>query len=263
MKPEDKETGSGSKFNLFKGMNRYMLLAILWILLSCSSKKVIKKVKKVELPVLLMEMEENAPDYTWFSAKARVKFEGEEFRMTGRCNVRMIKDSLIWMNFKKLSVEGSRVLITQDSFWIVYRLDNLYESGTLDELMEAYDLDFSFSELQDYVIGRLPVPRYEEVISFRSPLFHELSFGDKSTYYSYKMDNRYLVNELSMTDTLYRKLRGYFENYDERGFARNKIFQIELDDGSRGSIEFNFTDIEIDVPKSIKFEVPDHYTRLP
>lgn len=238
------------------------LFALYLIHSSCATNRV-KKVSKIDLPVLLEKMDNRITEYEWFSAKARVKFEGEEMRMTGRCNIRMIKDSLIWMNFKKVSVEGSRVLITRDSFWIVYRFDKIYESGTVEELMTAYDLSFSFSELQDFVLGHLPLPAEDDISFFESKQFHRLIFSLAGERYAYQVDGSGRIVSLVLTDDLRRQVNGSFGEFDPAGFAVNKSFEVNLSDGTRASVSLNFSDIQIDVPKKIKFEIPEGYRRLP
>ncbi len=230
---------------------------------SCASTKKLVKVKPVEIETIIDSLQSRAIDYIWFSAKARIKFEGPEMQMGGRCNIRMIKDSLIWMNFKKLSIEGSRALIRKDSFWIVYRIDKMYESGTLQELLDAYDLDVSFSELQEFVVGNYPIPRKDSVNRYRSEYFHELAFRDGLKKYEYQLDGSFFLAQLALRDNTGRQIIGKMEDYNGERIATTKAFEVVMSDGTSGTITFNLSNIEFDVPKTIPFEVPSHYIRLP
>ena len=67
---------------------------------SCKSTEKVSKLKKTNLNELLERLESNTREYEYFSAKAKLKYSGPELNVSGRSNIRMIKDSLTWMNFK-------------------------------------------------------------------------------------------------------------------------------------------------------------------
>lgn len=229
----------------------------------CKSKKEFVKAKKMPLAELLTGMESQQRDYHFFSAKARVKYVGDDMRGSGKANVRMIKDSLIWMNFKKLSIEGARTLIRPDSFYIVYRLEDMYESGTFEELMTAYDLDVTFEELQNIIAGNMPLPTADEVNAFETKDYHQLRFNQGSQYYDYQIDGDLHLLNFSWKDGGMRLVSGALDKYDETHFAQDKTIHAVLEDGTRGELSLSLYDVEFDVPKKIKFEVPSHYRRLP
>jgi hypothetical protein len=236
---------------------------VLIFLFGCKGSKEIPKAQKASLEEILNGLKQNQISYEFFSAKAKVSFEGEEMRMGGRANIRMIKDSLIWMNFKKLSVEGSRALITRDSFWIVYRLDKMYESGTFNELMEAYDMEVSFAELQDLIVGNFPVPLSNEIGRYATKKTHDLYFYQNATQYEYQMDGNFKMRSFLLKDILGRTISGVYNDYSIQNFSSKKDLQVHLEDGTTARINMDFSDVEFDEPRKIQFEVPTNYYRLP
>lgn len=239
------------------------LIGLAVLLISCAGQKEIPRAKKSDLEEVLADMKSTEINYTYFSGKAKVKFEGEEMRVGGKANIRMIKDSLIWMNFKKISIEGSRALIRQDSFWIVYRIDKLYESGTFEELMDAYDMNISFSELQDLMIGNFTIPDKGRVKDFYTKKLHFLKFSDDQGQYDYQLDGNHQMRSFVLEDLFGRKISGVLSDYDSRGFSQKKELSVALEDGSSGKVSIDFSDVEFDIPKTTKFDVPSHYTKLP
>lgn len=233
------------------------------IICGCKGTKEIPKAQKASLEEILEGLKANQISYEFFSAKAKVNFEGEEMRIGGRANIRMIKDSLIWMNFKKLSVEGSRVLITRDSFWIVYRLDKMYESGTFSELMEAYDMQVSFAELQDLIVGNFPIPSSNEIGRYATKKTHDLYFSQNATQYEYQMDGNYKMRTFLLKDIVGRTISGVYNDYSIQNFSSKKDLQVHLEDGTTARINMDFSDVEFDEPRKIQFEVPANYYRLP
>lgn len=236
------------------------ILLLSLFLFSCASKQDIPRAKKASIEEVLDGLESNQRDYKYFSSKGKIKFNGDEFRIGGRCNIRMIKDSLIWMNFKKLSIEGARMLITQDSFWIMYRLENYYESGTLDEFLTEYNVHFNFEQLQDFIVGNVPVPAADEVNRYDTDRFHRIDF-DRSIYnYKYQLDGSYRIHRIMVNDPQDRILIGTFSDYDEVNFASNKELQLYTPEEGNATISITLSSVEFDVPKQIKFEIPSHYT---
>ncbi len=247
-------------------MNRWSISLIILSLvavLGCKSTEDIPRAKKASLVEVLNQMAEKQKEYHWFAAKAKIKFEGAEMRIGGRSNIRMIKDSLLWMNFKKVSIEGSRALIRQDSFWILYRLDDVYEAGSFDELVDYYNINLSYGQLQDMMVDNLYIPSQEEVRKFETKKMHFIDYYLNGDYYQYAIDGHYNVREMLMRDSLNRSLLITFGDFDEGGFARSKSIKVALPDESISYVSLNFSDVEFDVPKKIKFEVPSHYNKLP
>ena len=93
------------------------------------------------------------------------------------------------MNFKKLTVEGARVLITPDSTWVLYRLDDFYESGPTKEFLDFYKVYRPFEQLQDMLIGNFPIPTDTLSVEQSQNEYYEISFTDNDELF------KYLINE--------------------------------------------------------------------
>ncbi len=241
----------------------FLLFGCLVIAYSCKSTEKATRVKKTSLNELLGELESNTRDFGFFSAKAKLKYSGPELNVTGRSNIRMIRDSLTWMNFKKVSIEGSRALMTQDSFWILYRFDDIYEAGSFDELMDYYKIGLNFDDFQDLIVGNYYVPQPDQVQSLKSEALHILDFRRDNNRYQYGIDGDFKIKKMLVSDPYGRTVIVTMDNFDETGIARSKDCQIFMEDGQTASVSIDLNDIEFDVPKTIKFDIPQHYTRLP
>jgi len=239
-----------------------LCLVTLCALVSCATQKKLKPIKAVPLEELLNGVESKQQDYTFFSAKGRVKYNGDEFKIGGRCNIRMIKDSLIWMNFKKLSIEGARVLITQDSFKIKYSYENCYEIGTLEEFLEEYNINFSFSELQDFIVGNLAIPEAEDIQGFDTDIYHKIDFTKNTKRYSYQVNEDFSLFRILLLDELDRSLHATFTDYNDQGFGESRELLIETPEEGAFKVGIDLSSVQFDVPKTIKFEIPSHYRKL-
>jgi len=241
----------------------YLLLGVVLTAYSCKSTEKLAKVKKTSLNELLESLDSNTHEYEYFSAKAKLKYNGPELNVSGRSNIRMIKDSLTWMNFKKVSIEGSRALMTQDSFWILYRFDDIYESGSFDELMDYYKIGLSFDDFQDLIVGNYYVPKPDEVRSLTSEVLHILDFHRGVNRYQYGIDGDFKIRKMLISDPFGRTVIVTMDDFSDTGIAQSKDCQILLEDGQTASVSIDLNDIEFDIPKTIKFDIPQHYTRLP
>ncbi len=68
-------------------------------------------------------------------------------------NLRMKKDSIIWMTISKLGIEGARVLITKDSVKFLDRLKNRYFKGDYAYISKLLNTELDFEMLQSLLVG--------------------------------------------------------------------------------------------------------------
>ncbi len=243
-------------------MKLWSILGVITLLFSfgCASTKVLKPLDPIDLSVLIAAMQDNNRPYQYFSAKGRVKMNGEEFKIGGRCNIRMIRDSLIWMNFKKFSVEAARVLIKRDSFWIIYPLENYYESGQTTTFFNDYNVDFTFSELQDFIVGNIDIPQQNQVRKYETDVYRKLDVEDQGLRYQYQITAEQRIYRMMITDTIERMLVVTYSDYNDDNFAVSREVVIRTPEEGESVFSLTLSKIEFDVPKVIKFEIPDHYT---
>lgn len=76
-------------------------------------------------------------------------------------NLRMKKDSVIWMTISKLGIEGARVLITKDSVKFLDRLKNRFFKGDYAYISRLLNTELDFEMLQSLLVGN-SVEFYDE-----------------------------------------------------------------------------------------------------
>lgn len=240
-----------------------VLFALVNLFYSCKTTKAVTQVSQRTSQEVILGLNDRYTDYTFFSAKARMKYNGQESRLGGRMNILAKKDSLIWMNFKKFSIEGARTLIQPDSIWIIYRLDDLYEQGSTNEYLEYYKVDLSFQDLQDLLVGNVPIPTSEDLSTFQSGQHYHLGFQYNGRAYKYLVNNNLTLHKASIKDQYNRTVLIHFDDYDEQFFSKRKDIEIITPEDGVSKISIKFSSVTFDVPKAIKFDIPTHYRRLP
>ncbi|MCB0706464.1 MAG: DUF4292 domain-containing protein [Saprospiraceae bacterium] len=244
-------------------------IAALLLFAACHSAKGLaaNDLKKRSTRFLLKELVENQVDAEWFSAKAKITYSDAYENMVLSSNIRIRKDSLIWMNFKKLSVEAVRIQITPDSIYIIDRLNNQYSIKGFGFLQKQYQLPATFESLQNLLLGN-PVFFTTDLES--DVLGQQYQLVGAGTRYS----NTYLLNGLSyllegliLEDkqeklVLTAVLSDYRKTEGARNFSYFRSVTLQGEDKDEISVELELSKVEINVPKIISFEIPERYTRM-
>jgi hypothetical protein len=123
------------------------------LLLSCSKKVV----PVVTPPPPTLEIEEI--DFDYFHGKAKMIFRDEKKEREVKANIRIRKDSVIWLNFSVIGVQGGRALINQDSVTIVSTVDKEYYVFDYKELSKRFNFEVNYHTLQSAFLGNLIMPR--------------------------------------------------------------------------------------------------------
>lgn len=204
-------------------------------------------------------------DFEWFSAKGKLKYKNVDESGRATINIRMKKDSIIWMNITKLSLEIARVKMTPDSMYIVYRWERFYEKGRLEEFTRAYNTNYNFNELQDLFFGNVTTTENVRFVERDSTKYH-LSASKNGVDYDYHI-NPYnlLLEKFYAKDNSRREVIGKYGDYKNHGdgnlFSYLREYTFKEDDEVT-YLAIDYSDIEIDVPKKIKFSIPSHYDEL-
>lgn len=104
------------------------------------------------------------PDLKQMLDPLRVEFESAEMKgsmilenptdqYTFTFNIRMIRDSIIWMQLKKFGLEGARVLATRDSLFAVDRLHRTYLRKSWDQIRNQMNAPVDFNALYELLAG--------------------------------------------------------------------------------------------------------------
>lgn len=133
-----------------------ILLACAGFLFSCS-----KKVIPVAAPPPPPNLEIQEIDFEYFHGKARMVFNDNKKEREVKAHIRIRKDSVIWMTFTVIGVQGGRALINKDSITIVSTLDKAYYVFDYASLSKRFNFDVNYNTIQSAFLGNLIAPRQE------------------------------------------------------------------------------------------------------
>lgn len=126
-----------------------ILLACTGILLSCS-KRVIPP---AQVPPPNLEIQEI--DFEYFHGKAQLVFNDGKKERDVKAHIRIRKDSVIWMTFTVIGVQGGKALINKDSITIVSTVDKEYYVFDYASLSKRFNFDVNYQTIQAAFLGNL------------------------------------------------------------------------------------------------------------
>jgi hypothetical protein len=140
----------------------YIGLIMLLGLQACKSKKTagdagpmpMEEAVAPEVAAMLKKLAETQVDYTWFSATGQGKMDWDGQRLSARVNVRILHDSIIWVQIQKLGFEVGRMLVTPDSAFFINRWERTYASGRTIDFLREYNVPADFKMFFPGLYGR-------------------------------------------------------------------------------------------------------------
>jgi len=258
----------------------FILLAII-ILASCRSTKKIQTaiekkdtVETVTTPKIdttqlinnaLLTLKNNRIDYKTFSAKVDVDYRGgDDKHYDVNANLRMYKDSLIWISVNAVfGIEAMRLLINKDSVFLLDKLNKTYLTRSIDYLQEVSGLPLTLSNLQDILAGN-PV-FIDSVVSYSNDnsTISLLSIGKTfKNLVTINGEKNVLVHS-KLDDLDITRSRTADLNYDDYENKKGKSFsskrRITVAEKNKLDISLNFKQYEFNDDLSFPFSIPKNY----
>ncbi|MEM8908018.1 MAG: DUF4292 domain-containing protein [Bacteroidota bacterium] len=248
----------------------------LWIFLlsACKSTQPIVQAPIQQLPEqpsdsLIQRLLDQTIDAEWLSAKAKIAFRDDSQSRKASANIRLRKDSVLWMNVKKLGIEAARILITPDSVYLVDRINKEYAISDFSLLQQQYHLPANFNLLQNLILGNpLLLSGVELTTEIDQQQYHLASSDEANPTRDYWLNGwSQLLEKMVFLD--YRSNRmvkvalsdhSPLDTYTHFPYSR----RLDLSSPETGdlSIEIKLSKVELNVPKTIRFSIPEHYQKI-
>jgi len=141
-------------------VSQLLLLAVM-VLAACSKKTTVTTTStpSTYVPVASVAIEEVNFDY--LHGKARMVFKEGNNEREVRANIRIRKDSVIWMNFDVVGIQGGRVLINKDSITVINNVKKEYYVFSYGDLSKKFRFDINYDAIQSVMLGNLIHPKSE------------------------------------------------------------------------------------------------------
>lgn len=94
-------------------------------------------------------------DFEYFSGKAKINYKDDEHDLKAKANVRIRKDSVIWISFSAIGIQGARCLINRDSITIMNLVKKEYYVFNYDSLSKQFNFNVNYDAIQAVALGNL------------------------------------------------------------------------------------------------------------
>ena len=225
------------------------LLAVSFVITSCSSKKAMTKTSLREFTAsrLIKEVENNEFDFNNFQAKINVKIETNDKNFNVKGQLRMKKDSIIWTSVSlPLGVEVVRVKISPDSVFFLNRNDKTYLCEDIETFNDISPMLSSIRVIQSVLVGndinlresdnyKVEIDDGQYVLLISKKLKKEIKHNDE--------DWKVMMKDLWIDPNLYKITKYYIKEYNDN---KRKI-EIQYNDFEEVSGKFIPTDVTINI----------------
>jgi hypothetical protein len=132
-------------------MNRSLALVI--ISLSMLAVACSKKVSPTITGTPRQQLNIEEIDFEYFHGKARMVLRDANKEREVKANIRIRKDSVIWMTFSVIGVQGGKAVINKDSITIVSTVDKEYFVFDYAELTKRFNFEINYNVIQSAMLG--------------------------------------------------------------------------------------------------------------
>jgi Domain of unknown function (DUF4292) len=128
-------------------------LLISFFLLGFSSCS--KKIIPVATPPAPKSVDVEEIDFGYMHGKARLVYKDDKKERDVKAHIRVRKDSVIWMTFTVVGVQGGKILINKDSVTIVSFVDREYYVFDYADLSKRFNFTINYRVLESAILGNL------------------------------------------------------------------------------------------------------------
>jgi hypothetical protein len=217
----------------------------------------------------MTKLQANHIDFSTFSAKIKVNYEGAD----GNGNdftayIRIKKDSMIWVKITAvLGIDAFQMLITPDSVKILDKLKKIARLRSVNYLQQEIHLPVDFHKLQDLLIGNPIYLDTGNVLFYKKEQLGISVMSMDSLFKNYTTldpdDHTLRHTKLDDTDPMRARTCDLtYGEYQQRDGVRFSTYRkISVAEKSKLDIELSFKQYNFNSPLSFSFSIPKNYKR--
>nr|WP_293833881.1 DUF4292 domain-containing protein [uncultured Arsenicibacter sp.] len=214
-------------------------------------------------------------DFNFLTAKAKVSFKSKDQDIdNATVNIRVAKDSLVWIAISKIGVEAARVLVTRDSITILDKINNEYTQYDFPGLSKRFNFDMNFELLQALIVGNLPLPKQpaQKIKNERDYLLLRQTEGKVLVENYIGEENRKLKKLMVVEQPTKNTLRLDYADFTALNnflFPYTSLITLDYKSGADGQfyqtlLRIRHSKVElVDKNPGFPFSIPSRYTRRP
>ncbi|MES2617437.1 MAG: DUF4292 domain-containing protein [Bacteroidota bacterium] len=254
---------------------KYLPIIIL-LIVSCKARKfstpvtvspvIIDTVNQTKILTASDLLASSLKPWTYFSSKADIDYVNGDKKQSVGSNIRMYKDSLIWVSVNMFGIEGARILINKDSMVLLDKFNKQYRVYTRSYIEGILGAPLSVGELQNIILARpvYALELYEIITNNEREL--KIKNTQKRVFIGHHYQKQFTTIDTTRIDdrTAPHYANVYYSGYvsiNNHNFPLNT--QIKAYNGmSTTEIKLDFTNPDFDTQVSFSFVIPSSYERV-
>lgn len=205
-------------------------------------------------------------DFKYLKAKAKVSYKSTKDNQSFTVDIRMRKDSLIWMNISSFGITGATALFNQNVVKFYDKLHGEYNEYTYESFAEKFHFSVSYDILQALIVGNRPFKKNKSRVVRSNEYFLLKQEENKVLIDNYIGENKKLKKILLTQEETSNKLTLDFDDFTTLNqFLFPQSSLITLDYQSKDDqkmyqtvVNIKHTKVELlDTPLEFPFKVPE------
>jgi Domain of unknown function (DUF4292) len=250
---------------VFKNLFRFTGFLFFVALFTACGKKVLPTLPPPPASIEIQEI-----DFEYLHGKARINYRDNTKEREVKAHIRIRKDSVIWMTFSVIGVQGGKALINKDSITIVSTVNKEYYVFDYVELSRRFNFKIDFHVIQSAMLGNLMVPKSRSDGIILEEKFNRLNQKQGSVNISNlinKESKKLELVELSETDTGNKLKMDYsdFQPVGDKLFPFKGVIDLLYKTTAgivNNTIVFEYNKAEVgDKELRFPFNIPKRYDR--
>jgi hypothetical protein len=177
----------------------------------------------------------------------------------------MQKDSLVWASLGAFGVEAARVLLSPDSFKIIYKLNNEYSVQPFSYLRNWLLFPVSFPMLQQLLAGgRIDISEQATAVERTDSFLVLYSESNHLAQTLWINPLNYTVTKLLLKDKLLQQdmaiTFGDYNLFNGKPFAYKRWVEVNQG-GAKVKLHMEITRLGTDEPLTFPFEINERYKK--
>ncbi|WP_242916096.1 DUF4292 domain-containing protein [Pontibacter liquoris] len=204
-------------------------------------------------------------DFNYLTAKSQISLDDKNEKLSSGISLRIKKDSVIWVSVQPgLGIEAARLMLTQDSVFVMNRLKKEYIATDYAYLRNRFLVDMNFEVLQALLLGNYQPQGTEKVMTAQDQQ-HVQQMRENLLFDYFIGRQNSKLQQLNVQDTnTGNTITVKYDSFRELGsvpFAYGLAAQV-LQQGETSFYTLNHTKVTVtDEALSFPFSIPGDYKR--
>ncbi len=222
-------------------------------------------------PVKVIENEEDKVkideiDFTYLKAKAKVTYKTPNDGRTVNVDIRMKKDSLIWMNISQFGITGATALFNKDVVKFYNKIAGEYDEYTYSAFAEKFNFNITYDILQSLIVGNRPFKKNKSRVTRENEYYLLKQEQDRVLIDNYIGENKKLKKLLLTQEDTNNKLTLDFDDFtmlNQYLFPNSSLITVDYKSNEdqkmyQTVVNIKHTKVELlDTPLEFPFKVPE------